>query len=302
MIHGQRAVKGLVLAAATLGVGLGFAVPAVAGEPTTFEQDHDSGPALASAGVLALPSLPPLPPLSLEQPMLLALPPGPASLLGPPVYAKRSRDRSFDTSSGERDPRLRPLPRTHRFRLAFHAQWIRLTQTQNNDTGELDRFHFAPLLLDFGYQAQFLKYMMVRLALAAGGNVANTRHAMPAVVMPQAFVGFQHKIIGLAFGYGYDITIPPTIEVRDPTIQFSLAQPVITRNHVVMGEVSATSRIDRVAMTFALNLGGVRSNLWHFEPQDRRWRFYLGLQAGVFFDGTIRKERKARKQADAQGR
>lgn len=289
-----------MIAAATLGLG---SATAVAAEPQPPNQDPlealsdaAQGPALASAGVLALPSLP------LIQPPLLAIPPGPAALIGPPIYAKRSRDRSFDTSFGERDPRVQKLPRTHRFRLAFHAQWVRLTQTPNPNTGETDRFQFAPLLLDLGYQAQFLKFMMVRLALAAGGNVANTRHAMPLVVFPQAHVGFQHKVIGLAFGYGYDITIPPSYGVRDPARSTSLQQPVIVRNHVIKGEISATSRIDRVAMTFALNLGGVRSDLTHFETQNRKWRFFLGLQAGVFFDGTIRRERKARKQAEAKGR
>jgi hypothetical protein len=285
-----------VIAAATLGLG---SATAVAAEPQPPNQDPlealsdaAQGPALASTGVLALPQLP------LIQPPLLAIPPGPAALIGPPIYAKRSRDRSFDTSFGERDPRVQKLPRTHRFRLAFHAQWVRLTQTPNPNTGETDRFHFAPLLLDLGYQAQFLKFMMVRLALAAGGNVANTRHAMPLAVYPQAYLGYQGKVVGLALGYGFDWTIPPTPGVGAP--DSTLAQPVIVRNHVVKGELSGTTRIDRVAMTFALALGGMRSDLTHYSDQNRRWRFYLGLQAGVFFDGTIRREKKARKQTEGR--
>lgn len=273
---------------------------ASAGEPATFgpiDDDLDSpseGPAQASAGVLALPSV------SLTPPTLLAIQPAPAMLIGPPIYAKRSRDRSFDTSSGERDPRKRQLPKTHRFRLALHAQWVRLSQSPNK-AGELVRFHFAPLLVDLGYQAQFLKLMMVRLALAAGANVANTRHAMPVEVFPQIYLGLQTKVIGIAFGYGFDWTIPPSFNVIDPAVSDAVAQPVITRNHVVMAELSATSRIDRTAMTFALNIGGMQSDLSHFETQNRKFRFYLGLQIGMFFDGTRRKEKKARQQAEADG-
>lgn len=238
----------------------------------------------------------------LEQPTMLAYVPGPAAIIAPvPVHAKRSRNRKFDTSLGERDPRQRQRPRTHRFRLAIHAQYVRLTRTFNEATDEFQRFHFAPLLLDLGYQAQFLKYVMVRIAIAAGGNVANTRHGMPGVVFPQAYVGYQGKIIGVAFGYGFDWTIPPTFGASDPSSNNALEQPVITRNHVVMGELSATSKIDRVALTFSLALGGIQSETSHYGPLGRKWRFYLGLQAGMYFDGTIRRERKARKKAEAEG-
>lgn len=236
----------------------------------------------------------------LRTPVLAALPPTRASLWTPPVLAKRKRERSFDTSNGERDPRKRELPRTHRFRLALHSHWVRLNQTQNPATDEFERFHFAPLMLDFAYQAQFLRYAMVRLAVAVGGNVANTRNAMPAVIYPQAYVGVQTKVFGAAFGYGYDWTVP-TFAGASANFGSALEQPVITRNHVVMGEVSATSRIDRVALTFSLALGGIQSDLSHLSTvNDRSWRFYLGLQAGMFFDGTLRRERKARKRDKAK--
>ena len=65
------------------------------------------------------------------------------------------------------------------------------------------------MMLDLAYQAHFLKWVMVRLAVAAGGNLANTRAAMPLVIFPQAYLGFQHRVFGLALGYGYDITLPP---------------------------------------------------------------------------------------------
>jgi hypothetical protein len=235
----------------------------------------------------------------LAPPTLHAYVPGPVTMIAPPpVIAKRQRDRTFDSSMGERDPRVRQRPRTHRFRLAIHAQWVRLTNTTNIETGETTRFHYAPLMLDLGYQAQFLKYVMVRLAVAVGGNVANSRHGMPISVLPQFYVGYQGKVVGLAFGYAFDWTIPPTFDAVDPAVKDALREPVITRNHVVTGELSATSKIDKVAMTFSLALGGMQSDLSHYDTTNRKWRFYMGLQAGVFFDGTRRREKKARKAAE----
>lgn len=250
----------------------------------------------------ASPALPELeaPKLRLSTPALRARPPTVASLR-PPVLAKRKRDREFDTSMGEVDPRTRGLPRTHRFRLALHSHWVRLTRTVNPDTGESERFHYAPLMIDLGYQAQFLRYVMVRLALGLGANVANTRNAMIASIFPQAFVGVQTKIFGAAFGYGFDWAPPGRTDARAPGSN-SLIQPSITRNHVVMGELSVTSRVDRVALTFALNLGGMKSNLVHYDTVNSRFRFYLGLSFGAFFDGTIRREKKARKQAEESAR
>jgi hypothetical protein len=237
----------------------------------------------------------------LEQPSLAALPPSAATLFAPTILAKRARDRAFDTSMGERDPRVRNRPRTHRFRLALTAHWVRLTQTQNPDTGEFERFHYAPMYLDLAYQAQFLKYVMVRLAVGVGGNVANSRNAMPLSVFPQAYLGYQGKIVGVALGYGFDWTIPPVFDAKAST-KCALEQPVITRNHVVMGELSATSRIDRVALTFSFSVGGIQSDLSHFNTYNRKWRPYLGFGFGAFFDGTIRREKKALKKADAEGR
>lgn len=243
---------------------------------------------------------PPAPMFELELPSLAALPPSAATLFAPTILAKRARDRTFDTSMGERDPRGRSRPRTHRFRLALAAHWVRLTQTQDS-AGELVRFHYAPMYLDLGYQAQFLKYMMVRIAVGVGGNVANTRNAMPVSVFPQAYLGYQGKVAGVAFGYGFDWTIPPTFGA---TANFTnaLEQPVITRNHVVMGELSATSRIDRVALTFSFSVGGIQSDLTHFETYNRKWRPYLGFGFGAYFDGSKRREKKALKKADAEGR
>lgn len=260
-------------------------------------------PDIASAGQPDEPDAiqPPAVPLfDLEQPTLAALPPSPATLFAPTILAKRARDRKFDTSMGEKDPRTKGRPRTHRFRLALTSHWVRLSQSLDPGTGETTRFHYAPLYIDMAYQAQFLKYVMVRLAVGVGGNVANSRNAMPVSLFPQGYVGYQGKTLGLAFGYGFDWTIPPVFGAREnPNAP---EQPVITRNHVVMGELSATTRIDRVALTFSFSVGGIQSDLSHYDTYNRKWRPYLGFGFGAFFDGTIRREKKALKKANAEGR
>lgn len=241
---------------------------------------------------------PPLPRMDLEVPQLAALAPG-AFLLGPPILAKRKSERTFDTSHGERKPGERTRPRTHRFRLALSSHWVRLTQAVD-PSGNSQRFHYAPMYLDLGYQAQFLKYVMVRLAVGVGGNVANSRNAMPVSVYPQLYLGYQGKLAGLAFGYGFDWTIPPTFHaIADESN--ALEQPVITRNHVVMGELSATSKIDKVALTFAFSAGAMQSDLTHFATYNRKWRPYIGFSLGGFFDGSKRREKKALERAEAQG-
>jgi hypothetical protein len=239
--------------------------------------------------------------LKLDVPSLAALPPSPATFFAPTILAKRARDRTFDTSMGERDPRVKNRPRTHRFRLALASHWVRLSQTQNTNTGEFVRFHYAPLYLDLAYQAQFLKYVMVRLAVGIGYNVANSRNSMPLSIFPQAYLGYQGKSVGVAFGYGFDWTIPP---VFDATANESnaLQQPVITRNHVVMGELSYTTRVDRVALTFSFSIGGIQSDLSHYDTYNRKWRPYIGFGFGAFFDGTIRREKKALEKANLEGR
>lgn len=275
--------------------------PALAAEPDASSQTPSvEGPAPALDGLDGLDGLDALSGLGELSTPALAAPPAMPAMFQVPVLAKRKRDREFDTSNGEVDPRERKLPRTHRFRLAIHSHWVRLTQTQNPDTGEVERFHYAPMHLDLGYQAQFLRWVMVRIAVGVGGNVANTKNAMPLSIFPQAFVGYQGKVAGVAFGYGFDWTAAAG-DGRTSNRSFALEQPVIRLNHVVMGELSFTSRIDRVALTFALDLGGMQSNLTHFAEANKRWRFYVGFHAGVFFDGTKRREKKARERAEARG-
>jgi hypothetical protein len=291
-IDAARSRTGRLLVAAVLSLCSLLLLPssARAGEP----ESETVRPRPVSMFELEPTSLAALP---LSPPTLFA----PSALFVPTVLAKRARDRTFDTSMGERDPRVRSRPRTHRFRLALTSHWVRLTQTQNPNTGEFVRFHYAPMYLDLAYQAQFLKYVMVRLAVGVGMNVANSRNAMPVSVFPQAYLGYQGKIAGVAFGYGFDWTIPPNFHASANTSN-ALEQPVITRNHVVMGELSATSRIDRVALTFSFRVGGMQSDLTHFETYNRKWRPYIGFGFGAFFDGSRRREKKALREADAEGR
>ncbi|GEM_PF-1559988 len=278
-------------------VALGFAaliltsVPAQAAEPSA-ELEGPSAP-LDTGALSELHSQ-----LQLGTPVLTA-PPAMPAMLQVPILAARGKPREFDTSKGEVDPRHRARPRRHRFRLAIHSHWVRLTQTLNPQTNETERFHYAPMHLDLAYQAQFLKWMMVRVALGVGGNVANTRNAMPVSIFPQLYLGYQGKVAGVAFGYGFDWTAAAG-DGRSANGSFTLEQPVIRNNHVVTGEFSVTSRIDKVALTFALAVGGMQSQLTHFAEANKRFRFYLGLHAGVFFDGTRRREKRALKHANSR--
>ena len=58
-------------------------------------------------------------------------------------------------------------------------------------------------MIDIAYQLQFLRYLMIRPSLAIGYNVANTRNAMPGVLQPGIFTGYQGKLLGIAGGYTF---------------------------------------------------------------------------------------------------
>lgn len=216
----------------------------------------------------------------------------------PSAHAGTGGRKEFDESDGSTDPRDRELPRRHRFRLALHADWIRLSLAKNESRGITQRFHYAPLMIDLGYQLQFGRYFMLRPAVALGGNVANSRNAMPVALEPQLYLGYQGKLLGVAAGYAYLLAFPALKDAYDGREQ-SIGQPIILNNHVIRGELSLTSRIDRVAMTFSLGIGAVRSNLQHFERNDVRWRPIWSFQLGAFFDGTLRRMRRAKRAKSA---
>ena len=132
---------------------------------------------------------------------------------------------------GVRDPRRRRPARRHRFRLGFQIDYVRLSAAASED-GETQRFHYLPLQLDFGYQLQFLKVLMIRPSIAIGANPANTVESMPAVVHPQIYGGLNIKGFGLALGYSWFHPFPATKDLISNT-RGGLGQPIITNNHVV---------------------------------------------------------------------
>ena len=151
------------------------------------------------------------------------------------------------------------------------------------------------MMLDLGYQVQFLRRLMFRPAIAFGANVANSRHSMPLSLEPQAYLGYQGKSFGLAAGYAYPLNFPLLKDGYDGRPN-SIGGPIIYRNHVVRGELSFTSRIDRVALTFAAGGGVISSILSHFDRTDRKWRPIFHFQCGVFFDGSIMRAKKKQKK------
>lgn len=168
------------------------------------------------------------------------------------------------------DPRKRKYPRTHRFRMGVQIDYVRLTQAIDQNTGETTRFHFAPLQLDFAYQAQFLKFMMVRPSFAIGGNVANTAESMPLILHPQLYTGYQGPLFGAALGYGY-IGVPIVSKDALSDIRGGPPRPIITGNHHLGVELSLTTRVHKRSksspgagqLSVILRLGAIRSHLQH---------------------------------------
>ncbi|MEM9460207.1 MAG: hypothetical protein AAGF11_38895 [Myxococcota bacterium] len=216
--------------------------------------------------------------------------PAPASGLDALPQPARARAEPAELGPGVYDPRKRRLPRTHRFRLAFQLDHVRLSAAANEE-GESQRFHYLPLQLDFAYQVQFLKYVMLRPSLALGGNPANTVEAMPAVVHPQIFGGFSGAGVGAALGYGYLHPFPVTKDVISDT-RGGLGQPIITANHAVRVELSYTTRIHSGALSFAFRMGGLKSHIRHYDLDDRSWRFFWGFTLGWYFGNGQRADER----------
>jgi hypothetical protein len=220
---------------------------------------------------------------------------GAAALVPDLALAAKDEDPTFV------DPRRRQLPPTHRFRLGVEFAYMRLSSAIDADSGEKQRFHYIPLLADFAYQAQFLKYLMVRPSLGIGTNTSNTLEAMPLVIHPQLHLGYQGAIVGAALGYGF---FQPLIQRKDviSASRGGLGEPIITNNHHIGGELSFTTRVDRGALSIILRVAGVRSHLQHFElDRPKSWRAMLTLNLGWYFgDGSKQRARqKARRAAKA---
>ncbi|HEY0138033.1 MAG TPA: hypothetical protein VGB85_28300, partial [Nannocystis sp.] len=158
--------------------------------------------------------------------------------------------------------------------------------------GKVTRFHYAPLMIDLAYQVQVFRWAMIRPSFAIGGNVANSRQAMPAAIQPGLFVGYQGALLGIAGGYTFNKAFPAIIGVNNghggPT------QPVLDNNHAIQGELSLTTRVDRGALNFAVRFGGVKSHLIHLDIDKKRWTGILTLSAGWFFDLGARRRRNTR--------
>jgi hypothetical protein len=217
---------------------------------------------------------------------------GGAMLVPSAAIAKPIEDPTFV------DPRRRQLPPTHRFRLGVEFAYMKLSSAIDADTMKTQRFHYIPMLADFAYQAQFLKYMMVRPSLGFGTNVGNTLEAMPIVIHPQLHVGYQGAMFGAAFGYGF---FQPLIQRKDvvSASRGGLGQPIIVNNHHVGGEVSFMTRVDRGAFSVILRFAGVRSHLQHFElDKPKSWRAMITLNLGWYFgDGSKQRARQRARRA-----
>jgi hypothetical protein len=188
----------------------------------------------------------------------------------------------------------------------MQIDYVRLSAAFDEETGQTQRFHWLPLQLDVAYQAQFLKYVMIRPSLAFGVNIANSVEAMPLTVHPQLHFGFQGRLVGVAFGYGF---FTPPIQNKDARSETrdGLGQPLITNNHHIGLELSFTTRIHPKSkaapgageLSFQIRLGGVNSRTQHFDLDKRRWRMMLTFNAGWYFgDGRAAKRRREQRRRE----
>ncbi len=205
---------------------------------------------------------------------------------------------------GFTDPRERRLPRKHRFRLGLQTGYMRMSAAIDEDTGEVQRFHYVPLQLDFGYQARIGKYVMVRPSFAVGANVGNTLEAMPLVLHPQLFAGYQGRLVGVAAGYGF-LGIPIANKDARSEVRGGLGQPIISNPHQIGAELSFTTRVHQRRdnapgageLSIILRLSGVRARTQHFEVDNTRWRAMFTFNLGWYF-GDGRKARARRASAE----
>jgi hypothetical protein len=230
----------------------------------------------------------------------LLLVPATLACLAAPAQAKpRAR---FDTSEGFSDPRRPALPRTHRFRFSIESGYIGLTSVTDPSTGLPVQFKFAPLMLGFAYQLQFLKLMSLRVGSNIGYNVVNSRSAMPVIVNPRLWLGVQARRVGVHAGYGYLLIVPGTIDAVSS--RSDLEQPLLKQPHQVGGEISFTTRVDKFAFTGSVGIQAVFSRICHLsldceaQPEETK-RIYpmVTFGLGMFFDGSIKRAKaKAAKE------
>lgn len=226
--------------------------------------------------------------------------------LGAPALAQAAPEPTAEDGDGFYDPRERPLPRKHRFRLGVQLDYMRLSAALDEDTGEEQRFHFIPLQVDFAYQARIGRFVMVRPSLAFGGNPGNTVEAMPLIIHPQLYSGYQGRLVGVALGYGF---LGAPIQNKDATSELrgGLGQPILSNAHHIGGELSFTTRVHRSRtsapgageLSILLRISGVNGRTRHFDIDNRRWRAMFTFGLGWYFgDGRRAAARRAQRSAD----
>lgn len=210
------------------------------------------------------------------------------SLASAEVQARRATRAELE-AAGLTDPRTRTPPPRHRLRLSLLADYVKASSALGRDD-KITRFHYAPLMLDVAYQVQVFTHAMIRPSLAVGGNVANSRNAMPGAIQPGLFAGYQGSLLGIAAGYSYLAPFPAIANADNG--HGGVAQPVLYNNHLLQLELSLTTRVDRGALNFAIRGGAMRSHLLHLDLDDKkRWAGCLTLSAGWFFELGARRRR-----------
>ncbi len=210
------------------------------------------------------------------------------SLASAEVQARRATRAELE-AAGLTDPRTRTPPPRHRLRLSLLADYVKASSALGRDN-KITRFHYAPLMLDVAYQVQVFTHVMIRPSIAVGGNVANSRNAMPGAIQPGLFAGYQGSLLGVAAGYSYLAPFPAIANADNG--HGGVAQPVLYNNHLLQLELSLTTRVDRGALNFAIRGGAMRSHLLHLDLDNKkRWAGCLTLSAGWFFELGARRRR-----------
>jgi hypothetical protein len=214
-------------------------------------------------------------------------------LVSSEVQAARATRAELE-AAGLIDPRARTPPPRHRLRLSLLTDYVKASAALGRD-GKITRFHYAPLMLDLAYQVQIFAHGMIRPSLAIGGNVANSRNAMPGAIQLGLFAGYQGSLLGVAAGYSYLAPLPAIANVDNG--HGGVAQPVLYNNHLLQFEVSVTTRVDRGALNLAIRGGAMKSHLIHLDLDKKRWAGCLTLSAGWFFELGARRRRKLAEKA-----
>ncbi len=226
-----------------------------------------------------------------------------------PRHAEARRPTTAELAEdGLTDPRKRPTPPRHRLRLALLSDAMRTSAAIGRD-GKTTRFYYATLMIDLAYQVQVFKYMMIRPSFAIGGNVANSRQAMPGAVQPGLAFGYQGNLLGIALVYSLLVPFPRTIGANNghggPTQPAFIGLTPLadgrkgTPSQIIQGEVSLTTKVDRGALNFAVRVGAMHYHIKHLNIDDKRASMMVTLTAGWFFDLGARRRRRAERE---QGR